>query len=81
MAAWSFRKKSIKTMHRNLSEYVMKVPGVAGFGINGNKLAVYLETDNQDTKDKVAEIMSQARCDIKVVYIVAGKFYACGEEQ
>jgi len=52
----------------------LQVPGVSGIGIPKGRLTVYLESDSEDVKDRVREVLKTVSPESDVVFLVLGKF-------
>ena len=50
------------------------MPGVSGIGVPKGRLTVYLESDSEDVRDQVREVLKTVSPDANVVFLVTGKF-------
>ena len=57
-----------------MSWQILQVPGVSGIGVPKGRLTVYLESDSEDVKDRVREVLKTVSPETDVVFLVLGKF-------
>jgi hypothetical protein len=50
------------------------VPGVSGIGVPKGRLTVYLESDSEDIREKVREVLKTVSPEAEIVFLVTGKF-------
>ena len=50
------------------------MPGVSGIGIPKGQLTVYLESDSEDVRDRVREVLKTVSLEADVIFMVTGKF-------
>jgi hypothetical protein len=50
------------------------VPGVSGIGVPKGRLTVYLESDSEDVREKVREVLKTVSPEGDIVFLVTGKF-------
>jgi hypothetical protein len=67
----------LRELKRRISPQLVKIPGVAGVGIHGRTLIVYLDEKSEAVQQKVAEILLQSEGpNIPVEYVVTVVFHA-----
>jgi hypothetical protein len=52
----------------------LQLPGVSGIGVPKGQLTVYLETDSDDLRNRVREVLKTVSPEADVVFLVTGKF-------
>jgi len=63
-----------RALKRKVSSQILQLPGVSGIGVPKGQLTVYLESDSDDIKDRVREVLKTASPEADVVFLVTGKF-------
>jgi len=63
-------------LKRGLSPLLLGIKGVSGVGLPGGKLTVYLESEDEDTRRRVQEVVAKAAPDAVVQFQVTGPFRA-----
>jgi len=63
-----------RALKRKVSSQILQVPGVSGIGVPKGRLTVYLESDSEDVKDRVREVLKTVSPESDVVFLVLGKF-------
>lgn len=61
-------------LKRLLAPTLLRVPGVAGIGLPGGRLTVYLESDSADVRHRVEEAVSRVAPQARIRYEVTGRF-------
>jgi hypothetical protein len=52
----------------------LQLPGVSGIGVPNGRLTVYLESDSEDIRDRVREVVKTISPEADVAFMVTGKF-------
>ena len=63
-----------RALKRKISSQILQVPGVSGIGVPKGRLTVYLESDSEDVRDRVREVLKTVSPEADVVFLVSGKF-------
>jgi hypothetical protein len=63
-----------RTLKRKVSSQILQVPGVSGIGVPKGRLTVYLESDSEDIREKVREVLKTVSPEAEIVFLVTGKF-------
>ena len=63
-----------RALKRKVSSQILQLPGVSGIGVPKGQLTVYLESDSEDIKDRVREVLKTVSPESDVVFLVLGKF-------
>jgi len=63
-----------KALKRKVSSQILQLPGVSGIGVPKGRLTVYLESDSEDARERVREILKAVSPDSDVDFLVIGKF-------
>jgi hypothetical protein len=52
----------------------LQLPGVSGIGVPNGRLTVYLESDSENVRERVREVLKTISPDADVAFLVTGKF-------
>jgi hypothetical protein len=52
----------------------LQLPGVSGIGVPNGRLTVYLESDSEEIRERVQEVLKTVSPEADVVFQVIGKF-------
>ena len=63
-----------RALKRKISSQILQVPGVSGIGVPKGRLTVYLESDSEDVRERVREVVRTVSPEADVVFMVTGKF-------
>ena len=63
-----------RALKRKVSSQILQVRGVSGIGVPKGRLTVYLESDSEDVRDRVREVLKTVSPEADVVFLVSGKF-------
>jgi hypothetical protein len=63
-----------RALKRKVSPQILQLPGVSGIGIPKGRLTVYLESDSEDLRERVREVLKTVSPDTDVVFLVIGRF-------
>ncbi len=65
---------SAAEVKRRVGDRLLAVPGVAGVGVPGGRLTVYLEADDAEARRACEEIVRGDGSGIEVAFLVTGRF-------
>lgn len=60
-------------LKRRLSPAVLKLSGVSGIGVPKGQLTVYLESDSDEARARVREVVRKISPETEVMFLVTGK--------
>jgi hypothetical protein len=63
-----------RALKRKVSSQILQLPGVSGIGVPKGRLTVYLESDSEDVRERVREVLKTVSPDADVAFLVIGKF-------
>jgi hypothetical protein len=63
-----------RALKRKISPQILRLPGVSGIGVPNGRLTVYLESDSEDIRERVREVLKTVSPEADVVFLVTGKF-------
>jgi hypothetical protein len=63
-----------RALKRKVSSQILQLPGVSGIGVPKGRLTVYLESDSEDLRERVREVLKTVSPDADVVFLVIGRF-------
>ena len=63
-----------RALKRKVSSQILQVHGVSGIGVPKGRLTVYLESDSEDVRERVREVVRTVSPEADVVFMVTGKF-------
>jgi hypothetical protein len=63
-----------RALKRKISPQILQLPGVSGIGVPNGRLTVYLESDSEDIRERVREVLKTVSPEADVVFLVTGKF-------
>jgi len=66
--------QGLRGIKQRLSPRLLAVPGVAGVGIPGGTLTVYLAEDDPEIREHVASIVAAEAPGTPVAFVVTGEF-------
>jgi hypothetical protein len=68
----------IRQVKRAISSKLLGVSGVAGVGLPGGVLTVYLECESPALRSQITQMVKELAPDTKVEFLVTGTFQAQG---
>jgi hypothetical protein len=63
-----------RALKRKVSSQILQLPGVSGIGVPKGRLTVYLESDSEDVRERVREVLKTVSPDADVAFLVTGRF-------
>jgi hypothetical protein len=66
--------ETLLEVKRRISDALLDIDGVSGVGLRGDRVVVYLESDDAGTRTRVQKIATRLASEVAVVYEVAGRF-------
>jgi hypothetical protein len=63
-----------RALKRKVSYKILQLPGVSGIGVPKGRLTVYLESDSEDVRERVREVLKTVSPDADVAFLVTGRF-------
>jgi hypothetical protein len=63
-----------RALKRKVSSQILQLPGVSGIGVPKGRLTIYLESDSEDVRERVREVLKTFSPDADVAFLVIGKF-------
>ena len=69
-------KTDLQALKRRLSDALADVPGVAGVGLPGGKVTIYLEREDETVKSGAERVVRRVAAGSEVAYLVVGRLVA-----
>lgn len=66
--------KTLAEVKRKLSDRLLKTPGVSGVGLRGDRVVVYLESDDAESRRSAERITRAVAPTTPVIFDVTGRF-------
>ena len=72
----SLSEPELRIVKKRVSPQLLSLAGISGVGINGGRLAVYLESDSKAVRQAVDKVVDTVAPGVPVLFVVTGKFHA-----
>lgn len=64
----------LRAVKRQVSEVVLKIPGVSGVGLPDEGLTIYLEAESPDLRERVERSLEPLNVGVPIHWQVTGEF-------